>query len=87
MKFSAIQFYSTTIFETAGMVDPEFGTVMVGVLKVCCVSITIFIIDRFGRKKLMILSLVGKDSTKIPCHEHFNYRGSHCVTHTLEYNT
>jgi len=56
---SAIQFYSTTIFETAGMVDPEFGTVMVGVLKVCCVSITIFIVDRFGRKKLMILSLVG----------------------------
>merc|ERR1719454_693634 len=31
---SAIQFYSTTIFQTAGMADPEFGTVMVGVLKV-----------------------------------------------------
>ena len=60
------------------MADPEFGTVMVGVLKVCCVSITIFIIDRFGRKKLMILSLVGKDSTKIfPYHEHLKYRGSH----------
>jgi len=78
MPFSAIQFYSTTIFQTAGMADPEFGTVMVGVLKVCCVSITIFIIDRFGRKKLMILSLVGKDSTKIfSCHEYLNYRGSH----------
>lgn len=59
-NLSAIQFYSTTIFETAGMADPAFGTVMVGVLKVCCVSITIFIVDRFGRKKLMILSLGGK---------------------------
>ena len=46
------------------MEDPAFGTVMVGVLKVCCVSITIFIVDRFGRKKLMILSLTGKDSYK-----------------------
>ena len=47
------------------MEDPAFGTVMVGVLKVCCVSITIFIVDRFGRKKLMILSLAGKDSCKL----------------------
>jgi len=56
---SAIQFYSTTIFETAGMENPEFGTVIVGALKVFCVSITIYVIDRFGRKKLMILSLAG----------------------------
>ena len=55
--FSAVQFYSTIMFESAGMENPKLGTVIVGILKIVFTFMTIFIMNRFRRKLLMQVSL------------------------------
>ena len=62
-KSSAVQFYSTIMFRSAGMENPKLGTVIVGILKIFFTITTIFIMNRFRRKLLMQMSL-GIDSTK-----------------------
>ena len=63
-KSSAVQFYSTIMFESAGMENPKLGTVIVGILKIVFTIFTIFIMNRFRRKVLLQLSL-GTDASKI----------------------
>ena len=50
-------FYSTTIFEQAKMNNAAFGTVMIACVTFIVSGLTLFVIDRFGRKKLMFASL------------------------------
>ena len=58
---SAVQFYSTIMFESAGMENPKLGTVIVGILKIVFTIVTIFIMNRLRRKLLMQMSL-GNDT-------------------------
>ena len=53
-------FYSTTIFEQAKMKNAAFGTVMIACVTFIVSGLTLFVIDRFGRKKLMFASLGGQ---------------------------
>ena len=49
--------YSTTIFEQTGMADPKLGTVILGMILIVFCFSTVALIDKFGRKKLLIGSL------------------------------
>ena len=45
------------MFEQAGMENPKLGTVIIGIVTTAVTVLTIAIIDRFGRKLLMLWSL------------------------------
>ena len=52
-----ILFYSTTMFELAGMENPKLGTVIVAIVTTAVNGLVVAIIDRFGRKPLMLCSI------------------------------
>jgi len=58
---NAIYFYATTIFEQSGIgVDASFSqAVWVGIINVVFTIFAMILIDKMGRKPLMILGLVG----------------------------
>ena len=47
---NAIMFYSTKIFESAGLEEPKKGTVFVGIINVIFSGVCVLLIERFGRK-------------------------------------
>ena len=47
---NAIMFYSTKIFESAGLAEPKKGTVFVGIINVVFSGVCVLLIERFGRK-------------------------------------
>ena len=56
----AILFYSTTMFTQAGMENPKMGTAILGGVTTFVCILTIVVIDRFGRKVLMLGSITGQ---------------------------
>ena len=56
----AILFYSTTMFTQAGMENPKMGTAILGGITTFVSILTIVVIDRFGRKVLMLGSITGQ---------------------------
>ena len=54
---NSIQFYSTLMFESAGMENPKIGTVVVGIITIVITLVTTYLLTRFGRKTLMQISL------------------------------
>ena len=54
---NSIQFYSTIMFESAGMENPKIGTVIVGIITIVITLLTTYLLTRFGRKLLMQVSL------------------------------
>merc|ERR1711953_401098 len=56
---NSIQFYSTIMFESAGMENPKIGTVVVGIITIIITLVTTYLLTRFGRKTLMQISLGG----------------------------
>lgn len=56
---NAVIFYSTNIFKsTAGDLDPRYSTMIIGVMLVGATVVSLFIIDRYGRIPLLLLSSV-----------------------------
>nr|XP_014085686.1 facilitated trehalose transporter Tret1 [Bactrocera oleae] len=56
---NAVIFYSTSIFKsTAGDLDPRYSTIIIGVMLVAATVVSLFIIDRYGRIPLLLLSSV-----------------------------
>ncbi|XP_017087834.2 facilitated trehalose transporter Tret1 [Drosophila bipectinata] len=54
---NAIMFYSTSIFEAAGStLEPRFATIVIGVVQVFATVTAIFLIERVGRKILLLVS-------------------------------
>jgi sugar porter (SP) family MFS transporter len=51
---NAIMFYSTTIFEIAGVEEPVIGSMGVQVLNFFCTLVAIYLIDRQGRVSLLL---------------------------------
>ncbi len=57
---NAVMFYSTTIFEAAGLGrNAQYATIGLGVFNVLMTVVAIYIIERIGRKKLLLWGLVG----------------------------
>ena len=54
---NSIQFYSTIMFEAAGMENPKIGTVVVGIITIVITLVTTYLLTRFGRKFLLQVSL------------------------------
>jgi len=51
---NAIMFYSTTIFEIAGVDEPVIGSIGVQLLNLVCTLVAVYLIDRKGRVALLI---------------------------------
>jgi len=56
---NAIMFYSTKIFLAAGLDEPKKGTVFVGIINVIFSGVCVVLIERFGRKTLHLIGLIG----------------------------
>ena len=62
MQFSGIDavfYYSTMAFRQAGVADPQMATTFLGALNVVLTVIAIAIMDRLGRRTLLLISWVG----------------------------
>ncbi|XP_036334522.1 facilitated trehalose transporter Tret1-like [Rhagoletis pomonella] len=56
---NAVIFYSSSIFQsTTSNLEPRFGTIIIGVMLVVATVVSLFIIDRYGRVPLLLLSSV-----------------------------
>lgn len=51
---NSIMFYSNQLFESAGINDPLTQTVIVGLVNVCSTFVSIYAVDKIGRRKLLI---------------------------------
>jgi sugar porter (SP) family MFS transporter len=56
---NAVFFYSTTFFDDAGIANANYGTLATGAVNVIATGIAVAIIDKFGRKKLLLTGSVG----------------------------
>ena len=59
MGVNAVLYYGPSIFKDAGMDDPLFCQVLVGVVNTLTTILAMFIIDRVGRKKLIYYGVSG----------------------------
>lgn len=59
MGVNAVLYYGPSIFKDAGIGDPLFCQVLVGVVNTLTTVIAMFIIDRVGRKKLIYYGVSG----------------------------
>lgn len=56
---NAVIYFSPKIFTEAGVVNPMFPTLVVAVVNILATLGSLFLVDRWGRKKLLILSQLG----------------------------
>jgi SP family arabinose:H+ symporter-like MFS transporter len=56
---NAIIYFTPKIFGEAGIENAMFSTTLVGIITILATFVSIFLIDRFGRKKLLLLSQLG----------------------------
>lgn len=59
MGVNAVLYYGPSIFKDAGMNDPLFCQVLVGIVNTATTVIAMFIIDKIGRKKLIYYGVSG----------------------------
>ncbi len=59
MGVNAVLYYGPSIFKDAGLEDPLFCQVLVGVVNTVTTVIAMFIIDKIGRKKLIYYGVSG----------------------------
>lgn len=53
---NAVIFYSTNIFKDAGIKQSAIATVIVGVINILATALSIYLVERLGRKKLLLAS-------------------------------
>ncbi len=56
---NAVLYYAPRIFESMGMGDPMFQTVLMGVVNITFTLVAIFTVERLGRKPLLITGSLG----------------------------
>ncbi|XP_074106844.1 facilitated trehalose transporter Tret1 isoform X1 [Cotesia typhae] len=72
---NAIIFYSGSIFETAGStLDSSVATIIVGTMQVVAVFISTLIVDRLGRRMLLLISSVAMCLTTLVLGVYFNMK-------------
>jgi sugar porter (SP) family MFS transporter len=59
MGVNAVLYYGPSIFKDAGMSDPLFCQILVGIVNTVATIIAMFIIDKLGRKKLVYYGVSG----------------------------
>ncbi|XP_018564832.1 facilitated trehalose transporter Tret1-2 homolog [Anoplophora glabripennis] len=64
---NAVLFYSQTIFKEVGTtLDPDICSIIVGAVQFLSSLVTPLVIDRYGRKKILICSAVGMALSEVP---------------------
>uniref|UniRef100_UPI00358F9F16 solute carrier family 2, facilitated glucose transporter member 1-like isoform X2 n=1 Tax=Myxine glutinosa TaxID=7769 RepID=UPI00358F9F16 len=56
---NAVFYYSTAIFLKAGIQEPVYATIGVGLINVAFVVISLFLVERTGRKTLLFIGVAG----------------------------
>nr|QGZ00486.1 facilitated glucose transporter 2 [Mylopharyngodon piceus] len=56
---NAIFYYSTSIFQTAGVGQPVYATIGVGVINIIFTLVSVILVDRTGRRTLTLVGLGG----------------------------
>ncbi|XP_060925796.1 solute carrier family 2, facilitated glucose transporter member 1 [Limanda limanda] len=56
---NAIFYYSTQIFEKAGVAQPVYATIGAGVVNTAFTVVSLFVVERAGRRSLHLLGLMG----------------------------
>jgi sugar porter (SP) family MFS transporter len=56
---NAVFFYSTSFFKSAGVSNPQLGTVLVGAVNVVATGIAVYMMERVGRRKLLLSGTMG----------------------------
>ncbi|XP_063054863.1 solute carrier family 2, facilitated glucose transporter member 3 [Engraulis encrasicolus] len=56
---NAVFYYSTDIFEKAGVTEPIYATIGAGVVNTVFTVVSLFLVDRAGRRTLHIIGLAG----------------------------
>ncbi|XP_051874899.1 solute carrier family 2, facilitated glucose transporter member 2 isoform X2 [Pristis pectinata] len=62
---NAIFYYSTAIFQQAGVSHPTYATIGVGVVNTIFTVVSVFLVDHAGRRSLFIIGLAGMCSCAI----------------------
>eukprot|EP00467_Chlorarachnion_reptans_P018782 CAMPEP_0114510380 /NCGR_PEP_ID=MMETSP0109-20121206/13753_1 /TAXON_ID=29199 /ORGANISM="Chlorarachnion reptans, Strain CCCM449" /LENGTH=622 /DNA_ID=CAMNT_0001689677 /DNA_START=331 /DNA_END=2199 /DNA_ORIENTATION=+ len=62
---NAVFYYSTSFFKKANFADPYLGTVLCGSVNVLATLVAVDLMDRAGRKALLVLSSVGMTISSI----------------------
>ncbi|XP_061184140.1 solute carrier family 2, facilitated glucose transporter member 8-like [Saccostrea echinata] len=53
---NAVMFYTVSIFQSAGYKNSELATVVIGIVQVLATLVACFLMDKMGRKKLLIIA-------------------------------
>ncbi|XP_028931410.1 solute carrier family 2, facilitated glucose transporter member 2 isoform X2 [Ornithorhynchus anatinus] len=67
-QFSGINgifYYSTSIFENAGVGEPVYATIGVGVVNTVFTVVSVFLIEKAGRRSLFLIGLIGMSVSAI----------------------
>uniref|UniRef100_A0AAV2MC77 Major facilitator superfamily (MFS) profile domain-containing protein n=1 Tax=Knipowitschia caucasica TaxID=637954 RepID=A0AAV2MC77_KNICA len=56
---NAVFYYSTSIFETAGVTQPIYATIGAGVVNTVFTVVSLFLVERAGRRTLHLIGLAG----------------------------
>uniref|UniRef100_A0A674CER8 Solute carrier family 2 member 1 n=1 Tax=Salmo trutta TaxID=8032 RepID=A0A674CER8_SALTR len=56
---NAVFYYSTDIFEKAGVAQPVYATIGAGVVNTAFTVVSLFVVERAGRRSLHLLGLIG----------------------------
>ncbi|GAB0201218.1 solute carrier family 2, facilitated glucose transporter member 4-like [Grus japonensis] len=56
---NAIFYYSTAIFEGAGLARPAYATIGTGVVNVAATALSVVLVERAGRRRLQLIGLLG----------------------------
>lgn len=76
MGVNAVLYYGPSIFKDAGMSDPLFCQILVGIVNTVATIIAMFIIDKLGRKKLVYYGVSGMIVSLIFISFYFTEKGA-----------
>lgn len=62
---NAVFYYSTSIFEKAGVAQPVYATIGAGVVNTAFTVVSLFVVERAGRRSLHLLGLMGMAGSAI----------------------
>ncbi|KAG7478456.1 hypothetical protein MATL_G00080850 [Megalops atlanticus] len=62
---NAVFYYSTSIFEKAGVAQPVYATIGAGVVNTAFTVVSLFVVERAGRRSLHLIGLLGMAGSAI----------------------
>ncbi|CAM4679655.1 unnamed protein product [Leuciscus chuanchicus] len=62
---NAVFYYSTAIFEKAGVSEPVYATIGAGVVNTAFTVVSLFIVERAGRRSLHLIGLMGMAGSSV----------------------